>query len=181
MSGMGKATDDLRKEHDAILHVLKTLDKMMLRDSKEDVRLGYFKELVYFLKVFADKCHHGKEENYFFEELVKAGVPKEDGPIGVMLQEHTLGREYIAGMNKGIEAKDLAEFQTNAMKYSGLLRNHIDKENNVLFPMADKLLEDQKQDALFEKFELYEESVIGHGVHEELHAMIHKWNEELEA
>jgi hemerythrin-like domain-containing protein len=61
---MGKATLDLRKEHDSVLHVLKILDKMMSTDKKEDiVKLKYYNELVYFLKIFADKCHHGKEEN----------------------------------------------------------------------------------------------------------------------
>jgi hemerythrin-like domain-containing protein len=58
------------------------------------------------------------------------------------------------------------------------MRNHIDKENNALFVMADKVLDDARQNELFEMFETYEEMVIGHGVHEELHSMIHKWEEE---
>jgi hypothetical protein len=44
--------------------------------------------------------------------------------------------------------------------------------------MADRLIDDAAQDEMFEKFEQHEESVIGHGVHEELHAMIHKWEGE---
>lgn len=172
---MGKATQDLRKEHEAILYVLQILDKMMLSNAKEEALIQYYRELVNFLKIFADKCHHGKEENYLFEELVKSGVPKDGGPIGVMLHEHTEGREYIALMNTATEAGDLIEFNKNAIKYSDLLKNHIAKENNVLFPLADKLFEEQKQDELFERFEKHEEKVIGHGVHEELHAMIEKW------
>ena len=178
---MGKATKDLRKEHNAILHVLEVLDKMMARDKKTDtVKLQYYHELLYFLKIFADKCHYGKEENYLFKELVSKGVPNQGGPVGVMLHEHDQGREYIAQMNKSLEAKDLTEFNNAAGKYRDLLRNHIEKENNVLFVMADNLLDEEKQDELFEKFEEYEESVIGHGVHEELHAMIHKWASEFE-
>lgn len=177
---MGKATQDLRKEHDAILHVLKISDKMMSADSKEDTdKLHYYKELVYFLRIFADKCHHGKEENYLFVELVKKGVPNEDGLIGVMLQEHNQSREYIALMNEAIKLADLTKFNINAIKYRDLLRSHIDHEGNVLFAMADELLDDKKQDELFEKFQRHEESVVGHGVHEELHAMIHRWAEEL--
>lgn len=176
---MGKATSDLKKEHNAILHVLNILDKMMSADNKADnVRLEYYNELVHFLKIFADKCHHGKEENYLFEELVKHGVPCEGGPVGVMLREHELGREYIALMDKSLEAKDLTGFHAAAVKYRDLLRNHIDKENNVLFVMADKLLDEAKQTDLFEKFEQHEENVIGHGVHEELHARIQRWAEE---
>ena len=44
--------------------------------------------------------------------------------------------------------------------------------------MADKLLDDKKQDELYERFEIHEETVIGHGVHEELHSKIHKWEDE---
>ena len=178
---MGKATQDLRNEHDAILHVLTIVDKMLEdtnRDQAETLRFGG--ELIYFLKTFADKCHHGKEENYLFEEMVRRGVPKEGGPIGVMLQEHKLGRDYIARMADAIDSKDLAKFTEAAVMYRDLLRPHIEKENTVLFVMADRLLGDVTQEDLFEKFEEHEESVIGHGVHEELHAMINKWEGEFD-
>jgi hemerythrin-like domain-containing protein len=176
---MGKATQDLRKEHDAILHVFTILDKMLSTDTKEDVEIFKFgDELIFFLKTFADKCHHGKEEDYLFKELITKGVPNEGGPIGVMLQEHKQGREYILLMNKSLESKDLINFRTNAAKYRDHMRNHIEKENNFLFVMADKLLDDARQNELFEKFENHEETVIGHGVHEELHSMIHKWEDE---
>ena len=173
---MGKATQDLRKEHDSILHVLKIMDKVISENKKEDiVKLKFGHELVYFLKIFADKCHHGKEENYLFEDLVKHGVQNEGGPIGVLLREHNQGREYIAMMDKALELKDWAQFKAAAVKYRDLLLSHIEKENTALFVMADQILDEAKQDELFEKFEQHEESVIGHGIHEELHAMIHRW------
>ncbi len=176
---MGKATQDLRNEHDAILHVFTIIDKMLSTGTKEDVEIFKFgDELIFFLKTFADKCHHGKEEDYLFKELVARGIPNEGGPIGVLLLEHKQGREYISLMNKSLESKDLINFKTNAAKYRDLMRNHIDKENNALFVMADKVLDDAKQNELFEKFETHEETVIGHGVHEELHSMIHKWETE---
>jgi len=175
---MGKATQDLRKEHDAILHVLKILDVMMSAEDKEDTEmLQYYKEIVYFLKTFADKCHHGKEENHLFTELIANGIPNQGGPVGVMLHEHGVGMDYIASMDQALESGDLEKFKAAAQGYSDLLRNHIEKENSVLFVMADRVLSDEKQDQLFEHFEEHEETVIGHGVHEELHAMIHKWSE----
>lgn len=83
---MGKATQDLKKEHDAILYVLQIMDKMMLSGAgEEETLLRYYDEVVFFLKTFADKCHHGKEENYLFKALVKKGVPNEGGLIGAML------------------------------------------------------------------------------------------------
>ena len=173
---MGKATQDLRKEHEAILYVLQILDKMMESDSLgAENMLRYYGEVVYFLKIFADKCHHGKEENYLFKELVNKGIPNEGGPVGVMLQEHTQGREYIAQMTKFLEDKNISSFNNAADQYRDLLCRHIDKENNVLFMMADNVIYEQAQSVLFEQFEQYEETVIGHGVHEKLHAMIDTW------
>jgi len=175
---MGKAINDLKKEHDAILHVLRLMERIRDNDKIDDsVRFRTYSDLVYFLRIFADKCHHGKEEGILFKELENAGIPNEGGPIGVMLAEHVQGREYIGEMASALETNDFSEFNEALAMYSDLLRNHIDKENNVLFVMADKLLDVVKQDEIFEKFEQHEEEVIGHGVHEELHMMIHRWDE----
>ena len=176
---MGKATQDLIKEHEAIIHVLEIVDKMMASDTKKDIgKIEYYKELIYFLKIFADKCHHGKEENYLFKELVINHLHKNDGLIKVMLEEHVEGRKYIALMDEALTAEDLTKFNANAINYSQLLKKHIEKENNVLFPLADELLDEKRQNELFEKFEQYEETVIGHGIHEKLHTMIHRWAEQ---
>lgn len=175
---MGKATQALRKEHDAILYVLQILDQMMQSDSNDfEASLRYYGEMVYFLKIFADKCHHGKEENYLFKQLVKKGIPNDGGPVGVMLQEHAHGREYIAQMSRCFDENNIEGFNNAAALYRDLLRQHIEKENKVLFIMADKVIDEQEQNLLFEQFEQHEENVIGHDVHEKLHAMIDTWAE----
>lgn len=174
---MGKATQDLRKEHEAILFVLRILDEMMTSDKSKETLLKYYDEVVYFLKVFADKCHHGKEENYLFKELVSKGVPNESGPVGVMLREHAQGRDLIARMSLSVQEGNIDGFHHAARQYRDLLKIHIEKENNVLFPMADNVISEQEQDTLFEQFEQYEENIIGHGVHEKLHTMIDAWAE----
>lgn len=175
---MGKATQDLRKEHEAILYVLQILDKMMESDGRDaETLLRYYGEVVYFLTIFADKCHHGKEENYLFKELVNKGISNEGGPVGVMLQEHAQGRDYIAQMSRSLDDKSLNGFNIAAVQYRDLLRKHIDKENNVLFMMADNVIDEHAQSVLFEQFEQHEENVVGHGIHEKLHAMIDIWAE----
>jgi hemerythrin-like domain-containing protein len=174
---MNKATQDLRNEHDSILHVLNIIDRMIDSDLSQDKLAAVHTDLVYFLKTFADKCHHGKEENYLFKSMAAKGFSLESGPIGVMLSEHTQGREYIAQMSQSAESKDSQSFNQAAAAYRDLMRNHIDKENNVLFIMADNTFTAAEQDELFERFEQFEETVIGHGIHEQLHAMIHSWDE----
>lgn len=175
---MEKATQDLRQEHVSILHALKIYDDIMSSGPREDsVLLKYYEELIYFLKEFADKCHHGKEEDYFFKELAAKGGARETGFIELLLEEHKLARGYVASMSKALESKDIEGFNSSATKYRDLLRKHIEEENNGIFLMADELLTEDEQNVLFGKFEEHEENVIGHGIHEELHAMIDKWKE----
>lgn len=173
---MGKATQDLLNEHEAILHVFTILEKMLTSSKVDEERdLNFADELVHFLTIFADQCHHGKEEGILFKELESRGVPNEGGPIGVMLHEHVLGRQFIALMREAVQSADLEAFKIHAVEYRDLLRQHIQKENMILFRLADQIISDEKQADLFEKFEAHEENVIGHGVHEQLHAQIHAW------
>lgn len=176
---MGKATQDLRKEHEAISYVLQILDKMMASQSyntdNTESQLNYYAEMVYFFKIFADKCHHGKEENYLFKELEYKAVANESSPIGALLLEHAQGREYIAQMDRCLSDKDLDGFKNVAKQYGDLLRRHIEKENDILFMTVDQVIGKEEQDLMFEKFEQHEENDIGHGVHEKLHAMIDTW------
>ncbi|MCE5196541.1 MAG: hemerythrin domain-containing protein [Negativicutes bacterium] len=175
---MGKAIQDLKKEHTAILNVLEITDHVLSSQLETDKKMLFGEQLVYFLKTFADQCHHGKEENYLFPVLEKLGIPKQGGPIGVMLIEHQMGREYLALISQAVIAADPVNFQLNANHYAILLRSHIEKENNVLFVMADRACSEAKQDELYKQFEQFEETVMGAGVHEKLHAMIHQWTED---
>lgn len=173
---MGKATQDLRQEHDSILYVLQILDKMMLaKDSEKEDLLRYYGEVIYFLKMFVDKCHHGKEENYLFKELINMEIPNEGVPVNEMLDEHAQGRGYVVQMSRAVDEKDINAFNNVAAKYGDLIRPHIEKEDRILFTMADKMIDEKGQELLFEQFEQHEENAIGHGVHEKLHAMIDTW------
>jgi len=172
---MSKAIDDLMHEHEAILFTLKVLGKMeAIAEKGQALDAEDAAALIGFLKEFADKCHHGKEEGILFPALEKAGVAKEGGPIGVMLREHEMGRELIRGMDEAIRRRpaDPAAFAKAAGSYAQLLTQHIDKENNVLFTMAERVLGDEHLDVVYERFEEHEEKVIGAGRHEELHAML---------
>ncbi|PKL08980.1 MAG: hypothetical protein CVV51_06150 [Spirochaetae bacterium HGW-Spirochaetae-7] len=175
---MTYASSDLRNEHEGILFGLMILEKMiMLIRSGKKVEKEELLEMLNFLKLFADKCHHGKEEGLFFPAMERVGIKNKNGPIGQMLMEHEQGRKYIKGIGLALEADpvDMSSFIENAEKYIELLRNHIDKENTVLFPMGDKLLGKEIQEELLEKFEVFEEEVMGEGTHEKLHEMLHKF------
>lgn len=176
---MGKATQDLRDEHTAILKGLHLLETMLISEKQSaEKKLEDYNEVLHFLKSFADKCHHGKEENFLFEKLVELGMQKEGGPVGAMLYEHDQGRSLIAAMVSSLEKQDAATFSQAAGEYIRLLRAHIDKENNVLFVMADRLINPQVQEELFALFEQFEEEVLGYGIHDELHSMMNQWEQD---
>lgn len=175
----GAATRVLRHEHDAVLGVLEALDKAVARLKEEkDVPLSFFEDVLEFLTVFVDKCHHSKEEEVLFPLLGEGGIPVQGGPIGQMLLEHEQGREYIREMQRGLESlKDGVPagryfLVSGAEGYSQLLKAHIMKENKVLFVMADSLLQPAAQQEVAEQFEEIETNKIGVGTHERLHGMI---------
>ncbi len=174
-----KPTEELRAEHEGIVLILDVLEKISENiTSGEAVQMEHIKQILDFLQVFVDKCHHGKEEDILFPALEEAGVPNVGGPIGVMLSEHDRGRKFIGDMNTLIRSHEagnteaLLIFTTPALQYMDLLRSHIWKENSVLFPMADEKLSEAKQEEISREFERLEEERIGVGKHEAYHAML---------
>jgi hemerythrin-like domain-containing protein len=171
--------DQLREEHQGIILMLRILEKVASKlEAKESVDPTHLEQIVEFFRVFADKCHHGKEEDLLFPALEKAGIPKDQGPIGVLLAEHQQGRGYLRGMAEAVDRqkkgnpKALPAYAENARNYIALLTQHIKKENNVLFPMGEKVLSKEIQEELVEGFEKIETERIGPGTHEELHKLL---------
>jgi hemerythrin-like domain-containing protein len=172
--------EDLKTEHEAVKITLRILDSICNEAEKtgEISNSDHLKQLIEFFRTFVDKCHHGKEEAVLFPALEEVGVSREGGPIGVMLKEHQQGRDLVAKMNVALSqhsegdreaVPDLIQY---ARAYIALLTQHIDKENNVLFPMADRHLSSEKQVELWEGFETIEKEKIGAGKHEAFHRMI---------
>ena len=173
---MSKAIDDLKHEHDAILSALQILEGMGTQvASGKNVDKKDLHNFIGFLREFADRCHHGKEEGILFPALIKAGMPEKGGPVGVMLSEHDQGRNLIRDMEDAISPKlNFAKFAKAAKEYTNLLRAHIQKENNVLFVMAERVLSDDEQAELARGFEKVEIEKMGAGTHERLHAVMDK-------
>lgn len=155
-----RATQILMDEHRVIERVLAALQLNTSHISAgTDGRPGFYLEAADFIRNFADGSHHHKEEGMLFIAMQAAGVPSQGGPIGVMLAEHEQGRAFTRAMKAGAEkwqAGDLAgkpEVIENANGYANLLRQHIYKEDNILFPMADKFIQPDDQLKLTRQFE----------------------------
>ncbi len=171
------ASTDLRKEHEGILLGLDILEQMIkTTDGRLKADFEEINDMLGFLKLFADKCHHGKEENLLFPVMEEAGIPNRNGPIGELLLEHEEGRRYISQMTDAVSGTfNEQAFASAAAEYILLLRSHIQKENNDLFNLSDEKIPQEKQTELLEAFEKFEEEVMGEGTHEKLHELLHKF------
>lgn len=170
-----KPTADLAEEHGGITLMLKIMEKAAKRLRSGEVKKEHLDKIVEFLRNFADKCHHGKEEGILFPEMSKK--PSNRKPINELLGEHMAGRDLIRGMAESLKNyhkgnPDAIHIAVNMEEYIGLLTEHIKKENLVLFPKADKQLSQKLQEEMEEKFEEFEKTVIGEGVHEKYHGWL---------
>ena len=165
-----KATELLSDEHRVIERVLAVVEK--LTATPVERRLDSWKKALDFFRHFADRCHHFKEEQVLFPAMEERGIPRDGGPIGMMLMEHEEGRGYVRSMLAAItlaETKNEAAKDTlleNARAYLRLLREHIQKEDEILFRIADDVIPPDEQKQLLRSFEEHEAKEIGTGVHE---------------
>lgn len=168
-----EATDILKEEHRVIERVLNSLEKAAgFLQSGKPVDPGVFIKAADFIKGFADGCHHRKEEGVLFPAMQSAGIPAEHGPIGVMLAEHEHARKLTAAMRAaagrlaGGDEAAAGDVARRALEYVTLLRGHIAKEDNVLFPMADQVIDGPARKEVSEAFHHVEDEETGEGVHQ---------------
>ncbi len=146
MTDGSTATETLRDEHQKILRLVNVLQMLLAPGSEGDLDLDDIEQCVTFIRLFADACHHGQEEDLLFEELASRGIPKTAGPVAVMLHEHEQGRALVRSMAGALDGArggdaEARKILVNAGRaYMNLIRAHINKEDNVLFPMADQLV-----------------------------------------
>jgi hemerythrin-like domain-containing protein len=149
----------LKQEHQVILRVLGVLENLADRSESGTFESESLHRCVEFSQLFADACHHAKEETELFPVLEARGVPREGGPIGVMLYEHGVARTLIERMHdilqRRAETEDSAldaDFRETARAYIHLMRQHIHKEDNVLFQIGDQVMTEADQEMLGERF-----------------------------
>lgn len=171
---MSAAIQELTHEHGAIivaLNVLEGMDRQLAAGSPVDPADAL--ALVDFLRVFADTCHHGKEEALLFPALQAAGRPDITARIEGLLREHGDSRGRVREMHASLQPTlDPARFSAAARDYVQTLRLHIRHENELLFPLAESVLTPAQLASLHEAFEAHEREVIGAGRHEALHARL---------
>jgi len=152
-------TQTLVNEHKLILRMIALLERNAPRTADGSyTNWRFYLDGVDFIRNYADRFHHAKEEDVLFEALVNNGMPRENSPVAAMLMEHDRGRAFVKAMesaalnalagNAGMEGI-IAE---NALAYAELLREHIAKEDEILYPLAERVIPATMRDSIIEGY-----------------------------
>jgi hemerythrin-like domain-containing protein len=152
-------TQALVNEHKLILRMIALLERNAPRTADGSyTNWRFYLDGVDFIRNYADRFHHTKEEDVLFEALVTNGMPRANSPVAAMLMEHDRGRAYVKAMesaalnalvgNPGMEGI-IAE---NALAYAELLREHIAKEDEILYPLAERVIPATMRDSIIEGY-----------------------------
>lgn len=140
------STASLRRDHDLIEKVIKAMEStiQLLNDGKQ-IPESILLPVIDFSKNFTDVCHHSKEENSLFPALEQAGMPRNMGPIAMMLMDHERSREIGKEMENSakdyISSGNSTKLISDMQQYVEHITEHLWKENNRLFMMAEARLQ----------------------------------------
>jgi hemerythrin-like domain-containing protein len=145
----------LVEEHKNILNVAAAIEKECNSlNQGQHINDDFFKEIIDFIRNYADKFHHAKEEDILFKELCKDEVQAKMhcNPLDQMLYEHDQGRSFVKELEEGMNERNRQKVIQNAKAYMRLIRDHISKEDNILYPMADEALDNEKKKQMLKQF-----------------------------
>ena len=150
----------LIEEHKVILKVVSECDAIAQElNAGRNVEAGLLLRIVEFLREFADKCHHAKEEDLLFPAFENAGVPSSGCPLEALRAEHMKGRKLVMQLEESANAyansvAGATEGITTALSgIAKLYPNHIWKEDAMVFPMAERLFSPERRKEPFDAFE----------------------------
>src|SRR3989338_5741271 len=150
---MNTPTKILSSEHQNILKVISVVIKECdALEAGKDLDKTFFMKAIDFIRNYADKFHHAKEEDVLFVELCKDSAQMHCNPTPQMLFEHDLGRNFVKNMEEGLEENNGKKVVDNARGYAQMIQEHIFKEDSILYPMADEALDAAVQASMLDKF-----------------------------
>ena len=134
-------------EHQLILRMITLVEQnTALLEAGKFRNWQFYLDAVDFIRNYADRFHHAKEEDVLFVELIKNGMPEKSSPIEAMHIEHDQGRAHVRALEEAVQKALAGEIGQGAViaehakGYAALLRGHIDKEDNILYPLAERVL-----------------------------------------
>lgn len=135
------AVDLLMRDHQVLLAVCDALDVEAARLRADGlVRVGFWRDAVAFCRGFLEEIHHHKEEDLLFEAMAQRGFPRSPGPIAAMTAEHHDARELLEQLRGVLAAGDAVGVARAARTFADMHRQHVAREDNVLFSLARQVV-----------------------------------------
>ena len=179
--------DFLVSEHEMIERAMAVL-KSNLEKIDEAVKTPLqMQRAIDFLLEFGDKMHNTKEEIFLFPLMGRKGLPVEGGPIGVMLMEHDSERKLLQRMMADLpnlaeaSAAGCAKFAAEGFEYLKIRAEHIWKENDVLYAMGRKVIDEQENSALLQEFKTLDRQTYGDAARQHYEQMLAEVEKDSEA
>jgi len=161
-------TQVMMDEHQLILRMIALVEKNTERLEAGQFRnWRFYLDAVDFIRNYADRFHHAKEEDILFVALVRNGMPEKQSPIEAMLMEHDQGRAHVRGMEEAAGKALAGEIGQgpviikHARGYAELLRGHIDKEDTILYPLAERVLPAEMRKPMLEAYSEAAAKMVG--------------------
>ncbi|NFG69960.1 hemerythrin domain-containing protein [Clostridium sporogenes] len=174
-------------EHKNIKRMLAVIRKYCFKVLKNQ-QLDYndFYRIIDFVRNYADKHHHGKEEDYLFNRMIEEiKGPTEKLVKHGMLVEHDLGRLYMQNLEKALKALENGEEEAkidiiaNAVSYTDLLYRHIEKEDDVGYKFAERNLSKESLKKLDEDCKRIEKEAKEKGIQDKYINLIYELEEKV--
>ena len=174
-------TENLIKEHKEINELLEIMSKIAAKIKSKDVFYPTdVEEIIDYLIIIIDKSHHGKEDEVFYPELISTGISKEAEPLSLINYEHTLAKRYLKEISSCVvnckigndfSGELLADSLTN---YVVVIQNHIKREEEFVFPIANEVLSTEKQNEILQRFEHIDQQNITHSFLDRFNKLVNK-------
>ena len=172
--------EELMEDHVRIERALMMIERQASRTDGFDAATVC--AMLEFLYEYGERWHNRKEEEFLFPMLGERGLPMNGGPIAVMLSEHEAEKKYIQNLLPySMTIKDGKtdannEYREDLQSYVNLTKDHIWKENDILYPMGKRALTPEDVTTLDEQFRTLDKDLPYLGV-----AFVERWENLLEA
>ncbi len=146
----------LVEEHYLIKRLLSLIPEIAgSLDLKEPKNRDAVLAIVDFIKDYADKYHHAKEEEILFKYFDESS-----NIIGIMLEDHKTARGYVKTILEALEEKNTDKASHALLLYHDLLSEHIKREDEILYRWIDRNISDSAIGELYSRFDEADKAYI---------------------
>lgn len=163
-----QARGPLMIEHRLIERMIRQIQKVLKQiDATNEVDPLFIDKAVDFIRTYADRTHHGKEEDILFRDLQKKELSNDDRRVmNELVEEHVFGRHTTKNLveaNNRYRSGDksaLTAIEDHLRTLVDFYPKHIEKEDKVFFPASRAYFTDQEDQAMLDEFWEFDKKMI---------------------